>query len=160
MLDNLPVGLGVLASAEVGQSPCGVSDHGELLGVCGNVDERLESVALENVISALRGVTGNVTESPHGLLSHIGLGRVQEVHKQRHSSGINHNLGLFAGTGSDVGQSPCGLELQQVMGDLRNSTKYLTTSHWITSLMGGDRSLESSFRNLVVASSWASRLLL
>mmetsp|Transcript_857 Transcript_857/g.2028 ORF Transcript_857/g.2028 Transcript_857/m.2028 type:complete len:224 (+) Transcript_857:981-1652(+) len=37
---------------------------------------------------------------------------------------------------------------------LRNSTKYGTTPALITSSMGGERSMDSSLRNCVVASSW------
>jgi hypothetical protein len=42
--------------------------------------------------------------------------------------------------------------------DERNSTKRGTTPHSMTRSIGGFFSLESSLRNLVVASSWASGL--
>lgn len=108
-----PVGLGGLATAKVAQGPGGVAKHAELAAVAQQVKQRLQCTAAQHVVAALGAVTGNVTESPDGLLSHIRLRAGEELDKDWDGTGLDDNLGLSGAARCDVGQGPCGLELNE-----------------------------------------------
>ena len=113
---SVPVRLGGLATAEVAQSPGGVTEHAKLAAVTKKGDQGLESAAREDKVSALRAVTSNVTKGPDGLLAHIGLGALKQLDKDGHGASVNNDLCLLSGTRGDVGQGPGSLELHQGVG--------------------------------------------
>lgn len=120
---SVPVGLRGLATAEVAQSPGSVAEHAELTAVTKQGDQGLESAALEDKVSALRAVTGNVTKGPDGLLAHIGLGALEQLDKDGHGAGVDDNLCLLGGTRGDVGQGPGSLKLHQSVGRAKELDK-------------------------------------
>lgn len=108
---QFPVRLRVLASAEVGQGPGCVPDHGDLVVLVEEGKERAQCLLLEDVVSALWRVTGDVAERPDGLLTDIEDGRREELDEDGHGPGLDDDLGVVRGAGGDVCQSPCCLEL-------------------------------------------------
>lgn len=68
-----PVGLRGLASAEVAEGPGGIPKHAQLAAVTKKGQKRLESAAAEDIIAAMRAVSGNVAQGPDGLFADIGL---------------------------------------------------------------------------------------
>lgn len=109
--NGVPVGLGSLATAEVAESPGSVPKHAELPAVAEEADKRSESALSEDVVSAVRAVTSNVTKSPNGLLPDIGLGAAEKLDENRDGTGLDDDLSLLCGAGSNVGEGPGGLEL-------------------------------------------------
>lgn len=172
---ELPVGLGVLASAEVAEGPSGVPEHADLVGLVEEGEERTKGALLENVVAALGAVSSNVAESPNGLLADVEDGGGEELDEDGDGARLDDDLGMLRGSRGDVGKGPGGFELggrggdpNQFLGEprrgdqrtwiiecslRRNSTKRATTPHSMTFSIGGLRSLERSLRNLVVASS-------
>lgn len=61
----------------------------------------------------MRAVAGNVTKSPNGLFSHVGLGAAKQLDKDGNSASLDDDLGLSGRTRGDVGQSPGGFELHK-----------------------------------------------
>lgn len=113
MTYGVPVGLRGLATAEVAQGPGGVSEHAKLSAVAKEVEQRLQSTTAEDIVTAVRAITGNVTKSPNSLLTDIGLGAGEKLDKDGDSTGLNNNLGLGSRAGGDVGQGPSSLELDK-----------------------------------------------
>jgi len=74
-------------------------------------EERRESSLLEDVVSALGRVSGDVSERPDGLLPDVEDGRGEELDEERDGVGVNDDLGVIRGSRGDVGESPGGLEL-------------------------------------------------
>jgi hypothetical protein len=111
-----PVGLRGLATAEVAQSPGRVTEHAELAAIAEEVKERLQGTTAEDVVAAMRAVTGNVAEGPDGLFPHIGLRASEKLDEDGDSAGLDNNLCLGGGAGGNVGQSPGSLELNKGMG--------------------------------------------
>ena len=70
----------------------------------------------QNIISALRAVASNVTESPNGLLTDVGLGAVEKLNENGHGTGLDDHLGLCRGARGDVGKGPSSFELDKGMG--------------------------------------------
>lgn len=110
---GVPVGLGSLASAEVAESPGSVAEHAELAAVAKQVQQRLQGTTAEDIVAAVRAVTGNVTEGPDGLLPDIGLRAGEELDEDGDGAGLNDDLGLGGRTRGNVGQGPGSLELDQ-----------------------------------------------
>lgn len=110
---SMPVRLGSLPTAEVAKSPGRISEHAQLPTVPEERKQRLQSPSRQNVITALRAVARNVSQSPHGLLSDVGFMAPQELDEDRHRARFNDNLGLLSRTRGDVRQGPGGLELNQ-----------------------------------------------
>lgn len=110
-----PVGLGSLATAEVAQGPRSVAEHAKLTAVSEKVKKRLESTTAEDIVTAMRAVTSDVTESPDSLFPDIGLGASKKLDKDGDSTGLNDDLGLGGGAGGDIGQGPSSLELNKSM---------------------------------------------
>ena len=61
-------------------------------------------------------VSGNVPQSPHGLLSHVRLMAAEEFDEDRYGASIDDDLGLLSRSRRNVGQGPCCLELDECMG--------------------------------------------
>lgn len=71
-----------------------------------------EGTLLEYVISALGAIAGDIAQRPNCLLTDIEDGRREKVDELGDSVGVDDNLGVLLGAGSDVGQSPCSFELR------------------------------------------------
>ena len=93
---SVPVRLGGLATAEVAEGPGGVAKHAQLASIVDEVQEGAQGTSTEDEITAVRAVTGNVSESPDGLLSHIGLGAGKQLDEDGHGTSRNHNLFLMS----------------------------------------------------------------
>lgn len=113
---SVPIGLRGLATAKVAQGPSRVAEHAELAAVSQQAKQRLESSAAEDIVAAMGAVTSNVTKSPDGLLSHIGLRAGKELDEDGDSASLNDDLGLGGRARGDVGQGPSSLELHQGVG--------------------------------------------
>jgi hypothetical protein len=96
------------------------------------LEQRLESALAENVVTARRRMKRGT--APLAITTWV-CSEVPEAMLVRAQAASNWSMALF---------------------ELRNSTKRGTTPHSITRSIGGFFSLESSLRNLVVASSWVS----
>jgi hypothetical protein len=149
--NSSPIRLRSLATAEVTQSPCSVTEHAKLAAVAEKVKEGLESPTAEDIVTAVRAVTSNVAKSPNGLFSNIGLRAGKKLDENRDSAGLNDDLGLGGRAGGNVGQGPSSLELDKGVRGSQELDKRLTTPVLMTSSIGGLRSLDRSFRNFVVA---------
>jgi hypothetical protein len=110
---SVPIRLRGLATAKVAQSPSSVTKHAELAAVSQQAEQRLESSAAKDIVTAVGAVTSDVTKGPDGLLSHIGLGAGKELDEDGDSASLNDDLGLGGGTRGNVGQGPSSLELHQ-----------------------------------------------
>lgn len=113
---RVPVGLRGLATAEVAESPGSVSEHAEFPAVAKKGQQRAQSTAAQDVITALRAITSNIAESPDSLLTDIRLGASEKLDENGNSTGLNDNLGLSGRARSNVGKGPSGLELDQSVG--------------------------------------------
>lgn len=111
-----PVGLGSLAATKVAQGPGGISEHGKLAAVTEKSKERAEGTLGQDEITAAGTITGNVAQSPHGLLADIGFGTAQELDEDGNGTGLDNNLGLRSRARGNVGKSPGGLELDKSVG--------------------------------------------
>ena len=100
---QLPLGLGRLSSAKVAQRPGRVPQHAELVVLGQEREQRVERARLENVVSALGRVTGNVSERPHAIVSRV-------------RNGIGRSLRLFPDI-EDVGGEELDEEGDGAMGD-------------------------------------------
>ena len=110
---EVPVRLRVLSPAEVAEGPGSVPKHGELVVLVQQGEERRKSSLLEDVVSALGRVSGDISERPDGLLPDVENGRGEELDEERDGVGVNDDLGVIRGSRSDVGESPGGLELMK-----------------------------------------------
>lgn len=108
-----PIRLWGLSTAEVAQSPCSVAEHAKLAAVAEKVKEGLESATAEDIVTAVRAITGDVTKSPDGLFPNVRLRASKQLDKDRDSAGLNDDLGLGGGAGGNVGQGPSSLELNK-----------------------------------------------
>lgn len=77
-------------------------------------EERPECALTKHVISALGRVTGNVSESPHGLFADIDDWRVEKLDEDGHRACFNHDLSVIRSTGSNVCQSPGSFKLSEL----------------------------------------------
>ena len=111
-----PVGLRRLATAEVAQSPSSIPKHAQLAAVAKEGQERLESAATEDIITAVRAVSRDVAKRPDRLFAHIGLGARKKLNKYRHGTSFNNDLGLSGRARGDIRQGPRGLELDESVG--------------------------------------------
>jgi hypothetical protein len=114
--DEGPVGLGRLATAEVGKSPGGVAEHRELVVLVEELEKGAESLLAEDKVTALGRVTSNVTESPDSLLADIDNTRSEESNEVGDGAGGDDDLGVLRGARSNVSKSPGGLELEHGVG--------------------------------------------
>eukprot|EP00051_Salpingoeca_urceolata_P032286 m.15074 g.15074 ORF g.15074 m.15074 type:complete len:440 (+) comp4952_c0_seq1:684-2003(+) len=96
LLDNEKVWRGLFASAEVGQGPRCVANHGDLGCLCNQPEEGRHNAAGEDVVATFCFVASNVAEGPHRLFPHVVVGRQKELDKVRHRVGVNHNASLLA----------------------------------------------------------------
>lgn len=106
-----------LASAQVGQSPGGVSEHGELRRLDEVVEEWFHDAMVQHVVTAARRVSSDVTESPHGLLANVVRRRGQEFLEDGDGTSFNDNLGLIGRTRGNVGKSPSSFKLLNQYSD-------------------------------------------
>lgn len=113
MTYSVPVGLRGLATAEVAEGPCSVAEHGKLAAVAEEVEKRLEGTAAQDVVTAVRAVTGNVAEGPDGLLANIGLRAGKELDEDGDGTGFDDDLSLGGRAGGNVGQGPSSFELDK-----------------------------------------------
>ena len=90
----MEIGLG-LPTAEVGQGPGGIPEHGELGGLLELLEEGGQSIVLQDEVPALRGVSSNVAQGPDGLLPHIIIGGVQQLDKDGDSTVVDHHTCLL-----------------------------------------------------------------
>ena len=109
----MPVGLGCLSTAEVAESPGGVSQHTKLAAVTEEGEKGRESSGGQDVVPALRRITSNVAQSPHSLFPDIGFVAGQQLDKDGDGASLNDDLRLRGRTRGNVGQSPSSLELNE-----------------------------------------------
>jgi hypothetical protein len=108
---HVPIRLGVLPSAKVGQCPSSVPKHTKLVILVEKAEERSESALLKDIVSAFWTVAGNVSESPDGLFSNIQYRRRKEFDEDGHRASLDDDLRVVRCSGSDVGERPCSFEL-------------------------------------------------
>lgn len=72
-----------------------------------------ESTLLEDIVSALRTITRNITQCPYSLLADIQHGGGKKFDELRHGIGLDHYLSVFLGARCDVCQSPGSLKLSK-----------------------------------------------
>lgn len=108
---QIPVWLRALASAEVGERPCGVSKHGNLVVFVEKQKQRRQGVLGQHIVSALGTVTSNVAKSPDGLLANIGDVGGQELAEDRDGASVDDDLSVLRGARSNVGECPSSLKL-------------------------------------------------
>lgn len=112
---RVPIRLWRLAAAKVAKCPGGISEHAKLTAVTKESQQRLEGAAAQNVVTALWAVTSNVSESPDGLLPHIGFWTGEELDENGDGTGLDDDLGLCSASRGNVGQGPSSLELHKSM---------------------------------------------
>lgn len=95
---RVPVRLWSLAAAEVAQSPGGIAQHTQLAAVAEEVQQRLQRTTAQHVVTALGAVTSNVSESPDGLLTHVGLRTGKKFNKDRDGTSLDDDLCLGGAT--------------------------------------------------------------
>lgn len=116
---QLPLRLRVLAPAEVAKRPRCVPEHAQPVVLVEQRDEGLHSTGAEDKVTALGAVTGDVTECPDGLLADIVNRGRQKLNEDGDSAFVDDDLSVVRGTGSNVRERPCGLELfEKVVRDL------------------------------------------
>lgn len=69
---KFPIGLRRFAPAEVAKRPCGIPEHAEFVLLAEQSQQGPEGALLQDVISALRAITCDVTQSPNRLLADVG----------------------------------------------------------------------------------------
>jgi hypothetical protein len=69
----------------------------------------------ENIVTARRGVSGNVTQSPDGLLADIWLRAAQELDEDWYRARLDNHLCLLSTTAGNVCERPCCLKLHKGM---------------------------------------------
>jgi hypothetical protein len=111
--NGVPVRLGSLATAEVAKSPSSVAEHAQLAAIVDEVKKRAQGTGTQNKVTAVRAVTSNVSEGPHGLFTDIGLRAAKQLDEDGNGTSFNDDLGLLGGTGGNVGQSPGRLKLNE-----------------------------------------------
>ena len=99
------------ASAEVAQSPSCVPEHAQFVVFTQKSKQRAQRALLENVISALWAIPGNVTECPDSLLPDIVDRRGQQLNELWNSASVDDSLSMLSGARSNVRERPCCLEL-------------------------------------------------
>lgn len=114
--NRVPVGLRSLATTEVTESPGSIPEHAKLTAITKEGQQRTQSTAAQNVITALRAIASNVAESPNSLFTHVRLGATEKLDEDGNSTSFNDNLGLSGRARSNVGKGPSGLELNQGVG--------------------------------------------
>lgn len=114
----VPVGLGGLATAEVAEGPGCVAEHAKLAAVAKQVEQRLQGIAAEDIVTAAGAVTSNVAESPDSLFPDIRLRTRKELDEDGDSSGLDDDLRLGCRAGGNVCEGPCSLELHKGVGGL------------------------------------------
>lgn len=72
---QFPFWLRVLSSAEIAQGPGSISEHAQLVVFAQEGQQGSQGALLQNVVSTLWAVAGDVPESPDGLLANIEHGR-------------------------------------------------------------------------------------
>jgi hypothetical protein len=107
------------SAAEIGQSPGRIPEHRELGRFFELLEKRRKRVVLQYEVTALRGISSNVSQRPHGLLSHVVIGRVEQLHEDGHCALIDDHASLFGRPRRDVGQCPSSFELVRVGGEVR-----------------------------------------
>lgn len=68
---QFPIGLRVLATAEVAERPCGDPQQAKFVVLAEESEQGPESPLLENVVTAFGAVTSNISKGPHSLLMDI-----------------------------------------------------------------------------------------
>mmetsp|Transcript_2250 Transcript_2250/g.3525 ORF Transcript_2250/g.3525 Transcript_2250/m.3525 type:complete len:493 (-) Transcript_2250:130-1608(-) len=109
--DHLKVRLW-LSTAEIRKRPGSIAQHAELGILMQLLKQWCHSSCLKDQVTTWWRISGNVTQSPHGLFSDIVIGREQEAYKDRDRTHFHNNLGVFAGSRSNICKSPRGFKLQ------------------------------------------------
>lgn len=109
---QIPVRLRRLAPAEVAQRPGRVPEHAELVVLAQESQQGAESTLLQDVITALWAVTGDVTQSPNSLLPDIVNRRREQLDELRDSASTDDGLSVVGSTRCDICERPGGFELQ------------------------------------------------
>lgn len=123
---QLPLGLRVLATAEIAEGPGGVSQHAEFGVLAQQAQKGAKRARLQNLIAALGAVTRNVPERPNGLLTDIGDVGGEEIDKLWDRASIDHKLCVLCCSRCDVGQCPSSFKLESfISGVIR---RYRETS--------------------------------
>mmetsp|Transcript_97848 Transcript_97848/g.232983 ORF Transcript_97848/g.232983 Transcript_97848/m.232983 type:complete len:236 (-) Transcript_97848:457-1164(-) len=96
-------GWGRLTTAKIGQGPGCVPHHRGLFGIPQDCHHRMQATALQNQVSEVGGVSCDVPQRPNGLLPHIVVGRLEELHEDGQRAMLHHYSGLVRVAGGDVG---------------------------------------------------------
>ena len=99
---QFPIWLGVLATAEVGKRPSCVSSHGEPVVLAQECQKRPQGALLEDVISANRAVTGNISQGPNGLFTDVESRGREQLDELWDGVGVNNRLGVVSGSGGNI----------------------------------------------------------
>ena len=113
--DVLPSWLWVLTTTKVAQRPRRIPQHAHLVVFTKQLQESLHTAMLQDKVTALGRVTGNVTQGPHGLLTYIQHWRKKEVNENRHGAAVDDHLRVLRGTRSNVGKSPSSFKLDHAV---------------------------------------------
>ena len=99
---QFPIWLRALTTAEVGERPSRIPLHAELVILAQKRQKRPQGTLLENVISANWAVTGDISQSPNGLLADIENGGGEQPDELRDGVGVDDHLGVVSGSGSNI----------------------------------------------------------
>ena len=113
---RLPVRLRGLATAEVAESPGGVSQHAKLPAIAKQLEERAKGTLLEHKVTTGWAVASDITQRPDGLLANIWLMAAEKLHKDWDGASFDDHLCLFSRAGGDVRQRPSGFKLDKCVG--------------------------------------------
>mmetsp|Transcript_115139 Transcript_115139/g.365826 ORF Transcript_115139/g.365826 Transcript_115139/m.365826 type:complete len:583 (+) Transcript_115139:81-1829(+) len=101
-----------LAAAEVGQRPSGVAHQRNTRGLSDQPHDGVQSAALKHQVAEVRTIACDVPEGPDGLLAHILVRRLQQLHEEGQGALLHDHAGLVRGARGDVRKHPGGLELK------------------------------------------------
>ena len=99
---QFPIWLGVLALAEVGKCPSRVPLHCEPVVLAEECQKRPQGALLEDVISANRAVTGDISQGPNGLFTDVESRGREQLDELWDGVGVNNHLGVVSGTGGNI----------------------------------------------------------
>ena len=113
--DELKIGSG-LSTNQVRQGPGTVTKEGFASALVQVLDEGRHGSTAQDVVSGLARVSSNVTEGPGGLLLVLPLLSVLG-HGDEGGDGsrLENDLGVFTGSGGDVGKGPGGFKFDFVV---------------------------------------------
>jgi hypothetical protein len=69
----------------------------------------------KDIVPALRAITRDVSERPHGLFTDIEGGRRKKVNKLWDSLRVDDDLSVLRGAGGNVSEGPCSFKLDAML---------------------------------------------